>query len=152
MRVLSLFDGISCGRLALQRAGIPIDFYIASEIDENAIRITQHNFPNTIQIGDVNNIKFKELEGQIDLLMGGSPCQNLSVAGNGKGLEGDQSKLFFKFVEALKTIKPKYFLLENVKMKKDWENIMTTCLGVKPVEINSALVSAQNRKRLYWCN
>lgn len=152
LRVLSLFDGISCGRVALERAGIDVDFYFASEIDKHAIAVTQKNYPDTIQIGDVNDVNFEDFKGGIDLLIGGSPCTNLSVAGNGTGLEGNESKLFFKFVEALNTIKPKYFLLENVKMKKEWEDIITTCLGVEPVLINSALVSAQNRKRLYWCN
>lgn len=152
MNVLSLFDGISCGRLALERAGLSIDRYYASEIDKNAIKVTMERFPDTIQLGDVTKIDFTQFIGKIDLILAGSPCQNLSPAGNGKGLEGDQSKLFFKFVEALNIIKPKYFLLENVKMKKEWQDIMSSYVGVEPIEINSALVSAQRRKRLYWTN
>lgn len=152
MNVLSLFDGISCGRLALERAGLSVDNYYASEIDKNAIKVTMERFPDTIQLGDVTKIDFTQFIGKIDLIIAGSPCQNLSQAGNGKGLEGDQSKLFFKFVEALNIIKPKYFLLENVKMKKEWQDIMSSYVGVEPIEINSALVSAQRRKRLYWTN
>lgn len=153
MRVLSLFDGIACGRVALERAGIDVDFYFASEIDKHAIKVATTNFPDIIEIGDVNDVKFEDFKGGIDLLMGGSPCQNLSICGNRKGLEGNESKLFFKFVEAMNTIKPKYFLLENnASMSKSNRDIITHCLGVEPVEINSALVSAQTRKRLYWCN
>ena len=153
MRILSLFDGISCGRLALQRAEIDVDFYFASEIDKFAIKVAKSNFPDIIEIGDVNDVNFKDFVGGIDLLMGGSPCQNLSICGNREGLEGDKSSLFFKFVEALNIIKPKYFLLENnASMSKSNRDIITHCLGVEPVLINSALVSAQNRKRLYWCN
>ena len=117
LRVLSLFDGISCGQLALHRAGIPIEIYFASEIDKFAIAITRKNFPNTVQMGDVRNLCFDSI-GDIDLLMGGSPCQDLSNykydRGDVKGLEGNKSGLFYKFVEAFKTLKPKYFLLENV--------------------------------------
>jgi DNA (cytosine-5)-methyltransferase 3A len=152
MNVLSLFDGISCGRVALERAGIKVDNYYASEIDKHAIKVTQHNYPDTIQLGDVTKIDFNQFIGKIDLLIGGSPCTNLSVAGNGKGLEGNESRLFYNYLDALKKIQPKYFLLENVKMKKVWEDIITDFLGVQPVEINSSLVSAQNRRRLYWTN
>ena len=118
MNVLSLFDGISCGRLALERAGIKVDKYYASEIDKHAIKVTQHNYPDTIQLGDVTKIDFNQFKGKIDLLIGGSPCTGFSPAGKGLNFEDPQSKLFFKYLEALQTIKPKYFLLEDVKMKK----------------------------------
>ena len=152
MNVLSLFDGVSCGRVALERAGIPVDTYYASEIDKNAIKVTQKHYPDTTQIGDVTKVDFTQFIGKIDLIIAGSPCTNLSQAGNRTGLEGKESKLFFNFVDALRIIKPKYFLLENVKMKKEWQDIITSCMGVEPIEINSALLSAQNRKRLYWTN
>ena len=113
LRVLSLFDGISCGHVALDRAGIPVDVYYASEIDKYAIEITQKNYPDTIQLGDINNIDFTQFIGKVDLIMGGSPCQDLSIAGKRKGLAGKRSGLFYKFVEAIEVIKPKYFLLEN---------------------------------------
>lgn len=155
MKVLSLFDGISCGQIALERANIKVDKYYASEIDKYAIQITQKNYPNTIQLGDINNIDFTEYIGKVDLIMGGSPCQNLSMINKytRDGLEGEKSKLFYKFVEALETIKPKYFLLENVaSMKVVDRNIITKELGVEPIMIDSALVSAQTRRRLYWTN
>ena len=154
MRVLSLFDGISCGRVALERAGISIDTYYASEIDKYAIAISQKNYPDIIRLGDVRDIDFSQFIGKIDLIMGGSPCQDLSIAKkNRQGLSGERSGLFWKFVEAVETIKPKYFLLENVaSMSKENRDIITNTLGVEPVLINSALVSAQQRKRLYWCN
>ena len=153
LRVLSLFDGISCGQIALQRAELPVEIYFASEIDKHAIKITQKNYPKTIQMGDVKNIYFESL-GQIDLLIGGSPCQDLSIAKkNRQGLEGERSGLFFKYVEALKITKPKYFLLENVaSMKKADRDVISEILGVEPIMINSALVSAQQRKRYYWTN
>lgn len=154
MRVLSLFDGISCGQVALERAGIPVEVYYASEIDKYAIQITQKNYPDTIQLGDINNIDFTEFIGKVDLLIGGSPCQDLSISKNNRqGLLGSRSGLFYKYVEALETIKPKYFLLENVaSMKKEDKDTITSILGVEPILINSALVSAQDRKRLYWTN
>jgi DNA (cytosine-5)-methyltransferase 3A len=152
MNVLSLFDGISCGQVALERAGIKVDNYYASEIDKYAIQVTQKNYPNTIQIGDVEKIDFNEYIGKIDLLIGGSPCQGFSFAGKQLNFMDPRSRLFFKYVEALETIKPKYFLLENVKMKKEYQDAISQKLGVEPIEINSALVSAQNRKRLYWTN
>lgn len=156
MKVLSLFDGISCGQVALQRAGIPVEVYFASEIDKYAISITQKNYPNTIQMGDVRNICFESL-GQIDLLIGGSPCQDLSNykydRGEVKGLEGSKSSLFYEYVRALKTLNPKYFLLENVaSMEQKWLDVISNELGVKPIEINSSLVCAAERKRLYWTN
>jgi len=151
MNVLSLFDGISCGQVALNRAGIKYDKYFASEIDKYAIKITQKNYPNTIQLGDIRNIKSIDLP-KIDLIIGGSPCQGFSFAGKMLNFNDERSKLFFEFVRLLKECSPKYFLLENVKMKKESENIITKYLGVNPTEINSSLLSAQNRKRLYWTN
>lgn len=152
MNILSLFDGISCGQVALERANIPIDVYYASEIDKYAIQITQKNYPNTIQIGDIAKIDFTQYAGKIDLLIGGSPCQGFSFAGKQLNFDDPRSKLFFEYVRALKEVQPKYFLFENVKMKKEYQDIISQYLGVQPVEINSALVSAQNRKRLYWTN
>ena len=152
MRVLSLFDGICCGHLALERAGIKIDSYDAYEIEPNAIKATQANFPDVAHHGDVTKEDFTKYKGKIDLLIGGSPCTNLSSAGNRQGLKGNQSKLFYEYARALEEAQPKYFLLENVIMKKEWEDIITNILGVEPIEINSSLVSAQNRRRLYWTN
>lgn len=148
--VLSLFDGMSCGQVALNRAGIHYDNYYASEIEEPSMKVTGHNFPNTIQVGDVTKLKASDLP-RIDLLIGGSPCQSFSNAGNGKGFDGE-SGLFWEYVRLLRELKPKYFLLENVKMKKEWQDIISNQLGVQPIKINSNLVSAQNRERLYWTN
>ncbi len=150
MNVLSLFDGMSCGQIALNKLGIKYDNYFASEIDVKAIQITQSNYPNTKQIGSVLDVKGEDLP-KIDLLFGGSPCQSFSNAGKGDGFNG-KSGLFWEYVRILKETKPKFFLLENVKMKKEWEQIITDALGVKPILINSSLVSAQNRPRLYWTN
>jgi len=149
MNVLSLFDGMSCGQIALNKANIQYDNYFASEIDKNAIKVTQHHYPNTIQLGDVTKIEF--IASKIDLLIGGSPCQSFSSAGNRNGFDG-KSKLFWEYVRVLNQVKPTYFLLENVVMKKEWEDIITKELGVEPIKINSSLVSAQNRVRLYWTN
>jgi len=151
MNVLSLFDGISAGQVALQRLGIKVDNYYASEIDKYAIKVTQKNFPNTIQIGDVTKVKGSDLP-VIDLLIGGSPCQGFSFAGKQLAFDDPRSKLFFEYVRLLKECNPRYFLLENVKMKKEFQDVISEYLGVQPIEINSALVSAQNRKRLYWTN
>ena len=151
MNVLSLFDGISCGQVALERAGIKVDNYLASEIDKYAIQVTQKNHSNTIQLGDVKEIKGKDLP-MTDLFIGGSPCQGFSFAGKQLNFEDERSKLFFEYVRLLEETKPKYFLLENVRMKKEYQDVITSYLGVEPIEINSALVSAQNRKRLYWTN
>lgn len=151
MNVLSLFDGMSCGQLALKRAGIEYENYFASEIDKYAIKVSSENFPNTIHLGDVTKINYFDLP-KIDLLIGGSPCQGFSFAGKQLNFEDPRSKLFFEFVEALEILKPKYFLLENVKMKKEYQEVISELLGVQPIEINSSLVSAQNRKRLYWTN
>jgi DNA (cytosine-5)-methyltransferase 3A len=150
MNVLSLFDGMSGGQLALNRAYIEYDNYYASEIDKNSIKVTQHNYPNTIQLGDVTKIDASTLP-KIDLLIGGSPCQSFSNAGNNKGFDG-KSGLFYEYVRLLKECNPKFFLLENVKMKKEWQNIISKELEVEPILINSNLVSAQNRERLYWTN
>lgn len=152
MKVLSLFDGISCGRVAMERAGIPVEKYYASEIDKYAIKIATKNYPDTIQLGDVREIDFSKFTGKIDLIIGGSPCQGFSFAGKQLNFDDPRSKLFFEFVKAVSIIKPKYFLLENVKMKKEFQDIISGQLGVQPIEINSALVSAQDRKRLYWTN
>ena len=149
--VLSLFDGMSCGQLALRRAGIKYDNYFASEVDKDAITITQKRFPDTIQLGDVTQVKSVDLP-KIRLLLGGSPCVGFSTSGKGLNFEDPQSKLFFEFVRLLDECKPRYFLLENVKMKKEWENKISEYLKKRPIRINSALVSAQNRERLYWTN
>lgn len=172
--VLSLFDGISCGQLALNRAGIEYENYYASEIEKNSIKVTQHNFPKTIQLGDVTKVLANELP-KIDLLIGGSPCTDMSFAGKQRGMtttckqeiltlddyltfkqEGfeftGQSYLFWEYVRLLTELKPKYFLLENVVMSKHWESVISGVLGCEPILIDSARVSAQTRKRLYWTN
>ena len=160
MIVLSLFDGISCGQLALQRASIKVNTYYASEINLNSIKITQKNFPNTIQLGDIKELtelKLRKLP-KIDLLIGGSPCENLSIIACNRpsvasGLKGEKSSLFFDYVRILHNVKPTYFLLENVaSMKVENKNIISNILGVEPILINSNLVSAQDRERLYWTN
>ena len=151
MNVLSLFDGISCGYEALKRANIKVDKYFASEIDKYAIQVSMKNHPDIIQIGDVTKLDLSNLP-KIDLLIGGSPCQGFSNAGKRLNFDDPRSKLFFRYVEILKQVKPKYFLLENVRMKKEWCDIITEHVGVEPILINSSLVSAQNRKRLYWTN
>jgi DNA (cytosine-5)-methyltransferase 3A len=151
MNILSLFDGMSCGMLALQRAGIEVTNYFASEIDKYAQIISQKNFPEIIRLGDVTKVFAKDLP-KIDLIIGGSPCQGFSIAGKMLGHEDPRSKLFWEFKRLVDECNPKYFLLENVRMKKQDEQIITGAMGVKPLMINSALVSAQNRKRLYWTN
>ena len=174
MNVLSLFDGMSCGRQALERAGIEVNQYFASEIDKYAIQVTMANYPNTIQLGSVVNVDGTKLP-KIDLLIGGSPCQSFSFAGKRKGMattdeqeiltlehylklkaEGyefeGQSYLFWEFMRLLYEVKPKYFLLENVEMGEKWEGVLTQAIGVHALHINSALVSAQNRKRIYFTN
>jgi DNA (cytosine-5)-methyltransferase 3A len=174
MNVLSLFDGGSCGQLALHRAGIPVDKYYASEVDPYAIKVTQKNWPNTIQLGDIRNIT-KDTVENIDIIFGGSPCQDFSSAGRRDGMSTTdnkditsldqylslkekgyefkgQSYLFWEFVRVLKEIKPKYFLLENIKMKKEWADIITQTLGVEPIEINSSTIVPQRRLRYYWTN
>ena len=158
MKVLSLFDGISCGRLAFERAGIPVEKYYASEIDKYAIQVAQKNYPDTIQVGDVTKLNYLELL-DVDIIIGGSPCQDLSIAKqNREGLRGARSGLFWKYVEALEVIHPKYFLLENVASMRneDRDAITETLRKLYPetecIMINSALLSAQQRKRYYWTN
>lgn len=170
LKVLSLFDGISVAQQALKELGYDLDYY-ASEIDKYAIQITQKNHPNTIQVGDVTDIFYKDecihssllekinlpdwhLPVEIDLLIGGSPCQDLSIAKkNREGLKGSRSSLFWEYVRILKEVKPKYFVLENVaSMPKEAKAIISEALGVEPIMINASLVSAQNRKRLFWTN
>jgi len=155
MNALSLFDGMSCGQIALERAGIRVNKYFASEIDKYATQITQKNYPNTIQLGDVVTVRSKDLP-KIDLLLGGSPCQGFSFAGKQLNFSDPRSALFFEYVRLYKELKKKnpdlVFLLENVKMKKEYQNIISNHLECEPIEINSNLVSAQNRKRLYWTN
>jgi len=152
MNVLSLFDGISCGHIALDKAGIKVDKYYASEIDKYAIKVTNKNYPNTINLGDVKEINNHTIPDKIDLLIGGSPCQGFSQAGKMLNFNDPRSKLFFEYVRLLKEIKPKYFLLENVVMKKEWQDIISKELGVEPIMIDSKYVSAAVRKRLYWTN
>jgi len=155
MNVLSLFDGMSCGQIALERVGIKVDNYFASEIDKYAIQVTMANYPKTIQLGDITKVYAKDLP-KIDLILGGSPCQGFSFAGKGLNFEDERSKLFFEYVRILnelRVINPKIkFLLENVRMKKEYQDIISNYLGVESILINSALVSAQNRNRLYWVN
>lgn len=157
MNVLSLFDGISCGMVALERAGIPVDTYYASEIEPNAIKVSKKNYPNIIQLGDVTKWREWDIDwSSIDLLIGGSPCQGFSSSGKGLNFEDPRSKLFFEYVNILNHIKqfnPKVkFMLENVKMKDEWSNIISDYLGVSFKEINSKYFSAQNRVRRYWTN
>lgn len=151
MNVLSLFDGMSCGQIALERVGIEVDKYFASETDKYAIKVTQANYPDTIQLGCVKDININALP-VIDLLMGGSPCQGFSFAGKQLNFDDPRSKLFFEFVRIKEALKPKYFLLENVRMKKEHQDVISSHLGVQPIKIDSNLVSAQNRQRLYWTN
>jgi DNA (cytosine-5)-methyltransferase 3A len=174
INVLSLFDGISCGQIALERAGIKVNQYFASEVDKHAIKVTQHNYPSTIQLGSVTELKSESLP-EIDLLIGGSLCQSFSFAGKRKGMvtkehteilsldsylelkqkgfEFDgQSYLFWEYIRILNEKKPKYFLLENVKMSNKWKDLINNIMGISPILINSSLVSAQYRERLYWTN
>ena len=166
MIILSLFDGMSCGQIAFDKLGIKFDGikdkYFASEIDGNAIKVAKHNYPNTIHIGDVTKVSYSngvlyaengELEvGEIDYLIGGSPCQGFSVAGKKLNFEDDRSKLFFEFVRLLNEIKPKYFLLENVRMKDEIASAIDDLLGVKRVYIDSRYFTGHIRKRYYWTN
>ena len=156
LKVLSLFDGISCGRIALERAKLKVDKYISYEIDEYAIKASKNNYSDIKQCGNVMEADFAQYKG-FDLLIGGSPCQDLSNykydRGEVKGLDGDKSRLFYDYVRALKTIKPQYFLLENVaSMEKKWVDVISGELGVKPIMINSSLLCGAERKRLYWTN
>ena len=154
MKVLSLFDGISCGMVALERAGIPVERYVAYEIEPNAIKVSKKNYPQIEHCGDVTTADFSEYN---DVLIGGSPCQDLSNykydRGDVKGLEGSQSNLFYQYVRALYESKPKYFLLENVaSMEQKWADVISSELGVQPIKINSAKVCAAERNRQYWTN
>ena len=157
MNVLSLFDGMSCGQVALSRAEIEVDNYYASEMDKYAIKVTQANWPKTIQLGDVTNWREWRIDwASIDLLIGGSPCQGFSFAGKQLAFDDPRSALFFEYLNILNHIKKVNpavkFLLENVNMKKEYLDVISGLLGVEPVFINSSLVSAQNRQRYYWCN
>lgn len=155
MNVVSFFDGKSGGQIALERAGIKVDNYFACETNKYSSEVTYKNYPNTTHLGDVTKVFAKDLP-KIDLLIGGSPCQGFSFAGKQLNFEDERSKLFFEFVrmlnESRETNPDVLFLLENVKMKKDSQDVITQYLGVEPVEVNSNRVSAQNRKRLYWTN
>ena len=166
IRVLSLFDGMSCGQLALQKLGIEVDTYYASEIDKYAIQVAKENFPKTIHVGDVCQLKSEDYK-DIDLILAGSPCQGFSFAGKQLAFDDPRSALFFEFIRLLREIKPKYFLLENVRMKQQFQDVITDQVSacypdyqgddlfgskIKPILINSALLSAQNRLRLYWTN
>lgn len=157
MNVLSLFDGMSCGRIALERAGIPVSNYYASEIDKHAIKVSSTNYPDIIQLGSVTElVNIDWSQQKIDLLIGGSPCQGFSFAGKQLNFDDPRSKLFFEYVRVLNEIRKVNpdvkFLLENVKMKKEYQTVISEQLGVEPIEVNSSLVSAQNRKRLFWTN
>tara|TARA_R110000803_G_scaffold144425_1_gene210280 strand:- start:32 stop:1081 length:1050 start_codon:yes stop_codon:yes gene_type:complete len=164
MNVLSLFDGMSCTQIALKNLGIKVDTYYASEIDKYGIQIAKKNFPDTVHLGDVKDIKGKDLP-EIDLIVAGSPCQGFSFAGKQLAFDDPRSALFFEFIRLLKEVKPKYFLLENVRMKQEFQDVISEQIssiypectngglfGIEPILINSALVSAQNRNRLYWTN
>lgn len=163
MVVLSLFDGISCGRVALEEAGVSVDQYFASEIDKYAIKVVSKVWgENVIEIGDVTKVSYKDgilhtANGdfnvpKIDMIIGGSPCQGFSNAGKRLNFNDPRSKLFFEYVRILHEVNPEYFLLENVVMKKEWQDIISDILGAQPVLIDSALVSAAHRRRLYWTN
>jgi len=160
MKVLSLFDGMSCGRIALDQMGIKVDTYYASEIDKYAMEVSKANYPDTIYVGDVCNLDPKDYM-DVDLILAGSPCQGFSMAGKQLAFDDPRSALFFEFIRLLKEIKPKYFLLENVRMKKEYLQVISeqvsACypeipFGIEPTMICSSLVSAQSRKRYYWTN
>ena len=150
--VVSLFDGISCLQIALERAGIPYENYYASEIDEPCITITQKNYPSTIQVGNICDLTKADFPSDIDLLVGGSPCQGFSLMGKQLNFNDDRSKLFFEYLRLKDELKPKWFILENVVMRQDIQDAISAILGVQPIQINSALFSGQNRRRLYWTN
>lgn len=154
MRVLSLFDGISGAMLALRRLDIEPEEYISSEIDEKAIAVARANFPEIRQVGDVEKLNLSDpMFRDIDLLIGGSPCTNLSIAGDGTGVQGEESRLFFDYLKVRDSIRPKYWLLENVgSMKKADKDVMSGHMGCEPIAINSWVLTAQSRKRLYWTN
>jgi len=151
MNILSLFDGISCGQIALNKLGVNYDNYYAAEIDKNAIKVTQHNYPETIQLGDVTQIKGDNLP-KIDLLIGGSPCQGFSIAGKKLNFEDDRSKLFFEYIRLKNELNPKYFLLENVRMPDDIADAIDELIGVRRIYIDSRNFTGMIRKRYYWTN
>lgn len=151
LKVLSLFDGMACARIALERAGFDVSHYYASEVDKYAIKVAQENYPDITHIGGVCEVQ-PDNYPNIDLLIGGSPCQGFSFAGKQLNFDDPRSKLFWEYMRILKQCKPKYFLLENVRMKKEYQDIISKALGVEPIVINSSLVSAQNRVRYYWTN
>lgn len=151
INVLSLFDGMGSGRIALSRNKIKIKKYYASEIDKYAIKIAQKNYPDIVQLGDIGKWTSWSIEPP-DLIIGGSPCQGFSFAGKGLNFDDPRSQLFFTFIDVLKYYNPKYFLLENVKMKKEYQDIISSYIGIEPIEINSDLLSGQRRPRLYWSN
>jgi len=152
MNVLSCFDGMGCARIALDRLGIPVNNYYAAEIDKYAMQIAAKNYPDIQHVGDITKLNASDFEEPIDLIIGGSPCQGFSFAGKQLNFDDPRSKLFFEFVWLYYELKPKYFLLENVRMKKECQDVISKYLGVEPIAINSSLVSAQNRHRLYWTN
>ncbi len=165
MNVLSLFDGMSCTQIALKNLGIKVDNYYASEIDKYAIEVARKNFPETIHLGDIKDITGSDFIRDIDLIVAGSPCQGFSFAGKQLAFDDPRSALFFEFVRLLKEVKPKYFLLENVRMKKEHLDVISqqvseiypecnngSLFGIEPILINSAKLSAQNRNRFYWTN
>jgi DNA (cytosine-5)-methyltransferase 3A len=151
MIVFSAFGGMECGRVALDRLSIPIEKYYSSEIDRHAMKVSSKNYPDVIHVGDVTKVRGENI-GNVDLLIGGSPCQGFSIAGKGLNFDDPRSKLFFEFIRLKEELNPKWFLLENVKMKKQWVDVISEHIGVEPIEINSELVSAQHRRRLYWTN
>lgn len=160
--VLSLFDGMSCGQISLSQLGVKVAKYFASEIDKNAIKVAKHNYPNTIHIGDVTKISYsggtlyteygEYIVGEIDLILAGSPCQGFSMAGKQLAFDDPRSKLYFEFERIKNEVNPKWFLLENVRMKPEYKDMISERLGVSAVAINSRVLSAQNRPRLYWSN
>ena len=153
MQVVSLFDGASMGQYALEKAGKRVDKYYASEIDKTAISVAKYNYPNTIQLGNVEFITNQTFgNNKIDLLMGGSPCQGFSYGGKGLNFNDPRSKLFFEFIRLKNELNPKFFFLENVNMRNEWKDLITKHIGVEPIYIDSAMYSAQSRKRLYWTN
>lgn len=157
MNVLSLFDGISAGRVALEKSNVNVDNYYASEIDSFAIRVANKNYPDTIQLGDISKWRDWDIDfSKIDLVIGGSPCQGFSFAGKQLNFQDERSKLFFEYVDILncvKSLNPNVkFLLENVRMKQEYQDVISKFLNVEPIQINSSLVSAQNRVRYYWTN
>lgn len=175
MVVLSLFDGISCGQVALERASIPVQIYYSSEIEPSSIKVTQDNYPNTVQLGDIRTLTVDMIPHKVDLLLAGTPCTNLSFSGKRQGMVTNQkvkvttleqymslkqdgfnfsgqSYLFWQAMRLMRDINPTYFLFQNVVMQKMWQDVITDTIGVQPIKINSALVSAQNRVRLYWTN